>query len=78
MHGFRDAIRNCQLVDTGHVGCDFTWTDNQKDEVRCRLDRALATNSWLELFSLSRVCHLNPSKSDHLSVLFEIISSLVV
>lgn len=49
-----------------------------EDEVRCRLNRALATNSWLQMFPLSRVCHLNPSKSDRLPLLVEIRSSLVV
>lgn len=52
--------------------------DNRDDEVRCRLDRTLSTNSWLARFPLTRVCHLNPSKSDHLPVLVEIQSASVV
>lgn len=72
MDGFRDAIRRCQLVDMRYVGNDFTWTDNREDEVRCWLIRALANNSWLAHFPLSKVCHLNPSKSDHLPLVVEI------
>lgn len=58
MDGSRNAIQSFQLVDMGNVGNDFTWTDNREKEVRCRLDPAFSTNSWLRLFSMSRVCHL--------------------
>lgn len=43
MNRFREAMHNCQFVDLGFIGSKYTWTDNREDEVRCRLDRALAT-----------------------------------
>lgn len=45
MHGFREVVHECQLVDLGFVGSDYTWMDNREDEVRCRLDREFATQS---------------------------------
>lgn len=43
-----------------------------EDEVRCRLDKALAAQAWIQLFLHSKVCHFNPSKSDHLPIVVEI------
>lgn len=72
MNGFQEAVHDCELVDLGFVGYDYTWIDNREDEVRCPLDRAFATQAWIQLFPHSRVCHLNPSKSDHLPIMVEI------
>lgn len=72
MNGFQEAVHDCELVDLGFVGCDYTWTDDRDDEVRCPLDRAFATQAWIQLFPHSRVCHLNPSKSVHLPIVVEI------
>lgn len=66
MDSFRDASQNYQLVVMGYVGFDFIQN--------CCLDHALSTNSWLQLFLLSKMCHLNPCKSNHLPLLVEIRS----
>lgn len=72
MHGFPKMVHECQLVDLGFVGSDYTWMVNREDEVHCRLDRELATKSWISLFPCFRVCHLNLSKSDYLPIVVEI------
>ncbi|KAM1078424.1 hypothetical protein TB2_025123 [Malus domestica] len=77
MNGFREAVHDCELVDLGFIGSEYTWIDNRDDEVRCRLDRALATQAWIQLFPHSKVCHLNPSKSNHLPIVVEIRNSVV-
>ncbi|XP_070683541.1 uncharacterized protein [Malus domestica] len=74
MDRFRKAIHACQLIDLGFIGIEYTWTDNRDDEVRCRLDRVLTSQPWLNLFPVTRVCYLNPSKSDHLPILVKIRS----
>lgn len=76
MNGFREVVHDCQLVDLGYIGSEYTWTDNREDEMRCRLYRALATQAWIHLFLHSRVCHLNPSKSDHFPIMVEIRNSV--
>ncbi|KAL9444583.1 hypothetical protein AB3S75_017718 [Citrus x aurantiifolia] len=47
--GFQNAIADCQLIDLGVIGYQFTWerargTDNWVEE---RLDRAFVSASWL-------------------------------
>lgn len=71
IRGFRDAVRDCGLVDIPLEGYQFTWfkslcTPNAKEE---RLDRALVTNTWQSLFPLARLQSLSASISDHTPIL---------
>ncbi|KAM1255704.1 hypothetical protein PS1_030066 [Malus domestica] len=47
MDGFRATIQNCQLVDMGYVGCDFTWTNSREDEAR-KGQRFRFKKMWLQ------------------------------
>uniref|UniRef100_A0A453EYZ0 Reverse transcriptase domain-containing protein n=1 Tax=Aegilops tauschii subsp. strangulata TaxID=200361 RepID=A0A453EYZ0_AEGTS len=71
MAAFRDTLILCELVDLGFVGVPYTY-DNMRSggaNVRVRLDRAVATNSWRNLFAFSSVSHLASGSSDHVPLL---------
>ncbi|KAM5582252.1 hypothetical protein ABKV19_002583, partial [Rosa sericea] len=54
-----------------HGSC-FTWRGKRGgEEIRIRLDRFLASRSWIDLFPVSRVVHQLPNKSDHLPIVLE-------
>ncbi|EPS63383.1 hypothetical protein M569_11401 [Genlisea aurea] len=71
MRAFRDALLDCQLQDIGFTGFPFTWCNKRKapDTVRARLDRAVATTTWNNLFPRAIVKHLPYGSSDHLPLL---------
>jgi hypothetical protein len=53
MAAFRDCVQVCELTDLGFSGLPFTF-DNKRagnNNVRVRLDRAMADNSWRDIFS---------------------------
>jgi hypothetical protein len=64
---FRKALAYCNLFDLGYKG--VPWTYNNKkvghDNVRVRLDRAVASPSWSNLFPQATVEHLVSSRSGH-------------
>ena len=66
-------MNRCQFVDLGYKGYKFTWNNNQDARafVEERLDRALATSSWTNMFNVISVTHLQISKSDHIPILVE-------
>ncbi|XP_024171787.1 uncharacterized protein LOC112177760 [Rosa chinensis] len=66
MRGFRDALGYCDLLDLGFQGCQSTWWNS---ETQLRLDRAVCTPSWCDLFGYAKVVHLPPSDSDHIPIL---------
>ncbi|CAB4268750.1 unnamed protein product [Prunus armeniaca] len=68
MQGFRHAVDECGFKDLGFSGPKFTWWRNSPEEIRIRLDRALATTDWCTRFPGTKVLHLNPTKSDHLPI----------
>ena len=67
MMRFVETIDYCGLKDMGFIGPCFTWLYQKKDgtQIRERLDRALATNEWIERFPMARLYHLTSSASDH-------------
>ena len=67
MRDFREALDFCGFRDLGFVGNPFTWCNNQFDgEVTwLRLDRGVATPSWIQMFPTVRVHHVQGTLSDH-------------
>ena len=67
MDNFIEAINFCDLRDIGFVGLKFTWIYQRANgtQIRERLDRALATSEWLDLFPAAKLYHLYTLASDH-------------
>ena len=67
MKGFVDTINWCGLREVSFSGPEFTWLYQRADDVqiRQRLDRALATMDWLNLFPTEKLFHLTSSASNH-------------
>ena len=70
---FRDALEACGLTDLGFSGHPFTY-DNRRSgraNVQVRLDRAVASNDWRDMFMQASVAHLVSSASDHSPLLLK-------
>nr|POE64445.1 hypothetical protein CFP56_35004 [Quercus suber] len=67
MANFVEAVNWCGLRDIGFIGPKFTWFYERSDgsQIRERLDRALATFDWVNLFPMARLHHLTSLASDH-------------
>nr|KYP45090.1 hypothetical protein KK1_033372 [Cajanus cajan] len=50
--GFREVVVEANLVDIPLCGYPFTWTRRKghSDQVEERLDRAMATQIWFDIF----------------------------
>lgn len=49
--GFQKAVEDCNLIDFGSKGYAFTWEKSRgmPKFVEERLDRVLATSTWMEI-----------------------------
>ncbi|CAL1391117.1 unnamed protein product [Linum trigynum] len=67
MEGFSQALEYCQLEGLGFYERPFTWDNNHKDGtyIEERLDRAVASDSWSQLYPTTVVYHLRRCGSDH-------------
>ncbi|KAK9995717.1 hypothetical protein SO802_020403 [Lithocarpus litseifolius] len=67
MAEFRHTLLHYGLVDMGFSGYRFTWRNRRPGAafVEERLDRAVATSEWCEIFPRAKVSHLSVSYSDH-------------
>jgi hypothetical protein len=75
MLAFRDTLEVCGLVDLGFSGLPYTFDNKRKGRrnVRVRLDRAVADNSWRNIFAEARVVHLVSPCSDHSPVILHCV-----
>ncbi|XP_019189996.1 PREDICTED: uncharacterized protein LOC109184450 [Ipomoea nil] len=74
IEGFNDALGDCRPNDLGMLGGRFTWergrgTDSWVEE---RLDRAVATVEWAELFEEAIVRCLLTLSSDHCAIYVDV------
>lgn len=67
MDGFMEVINVCGFKDLGYNGPNFTWCNMQEGDNRVylRLDRAFATDEWINLFKGIKVLCLVDSTFDH-------------
>ena len=68
--GFREATEVSDLIDIGMSGYQFTWEKSRgtPDLIEERLDRAMVTQPWLEIFPRTIVYSLEAAESDHLPI----------
>lgn len=71
--GFRDVVVDCGLHDLPLQGYPFTWARSKGtvDGVEERLDRAMVSSAWLDLFPHVRLSNLMAPISDHSSILLQ-------
>jgi hypothetical protein len=78
MEDFSQCLTDCGLADLGYSGYDFTW-DNKRDgadNIQVRLDRGMATSSFLDIFPLTQVEHIITEESDHMALLIRVQEEL--
>ncbi len=63
----RNFLGNCNLIDLGFKGNSFTWTNKRmgRDNIKERLDRAVANVEWKRLFPKATIKHLPMLSSNH-------------
>ncbi|KAK8705889.1 hypothetical protein V6N13_049475 [Hibiscus sabdariffa] len=66
MEDFDTCLGRIGLVDHSFGGPMFTWSNHQDQTFLARkLDRVLASTSWMECFPCARINFLAPGLSDH-------------
>lgn len=68
LQAFHDSLAECDLVDLGYVGDQYTW---QRGKIRERLDLGVANMQWTNLFPMARLTNSEMTKSDHRPILLE-------
>ncbi|KAL2926896.1 Ephrin receptor 1 [Bienertia sinuspersici] len=60
----REAIRECNFIDLGNIGHDYTWSNNQGGDQNLQegLDRFFANEEWKERFPGAYVTYLDKRK----------------
>ena len=71
MRRFAQIIDDLRLVDLPLQGGSFTWSGGLNNQSWARLDRFLATPSWLDQYSRVSQRRLPRPTSDHFPVLLE-------
>lgn len=74
MREFRDVLAECELWDLGWKGTPFTFTNRRKgnQEMRARLDRAVANKEWMMDFPNASVTHGFANHSDHKPIIIDL------
>ena len=64
---FRSFINHFGMIDLGFAENPFTWSNNRKglENIKERLDRGLASPSWVHLHPEFSLIHLPTQNSDH-------------
>ncbi|XP_074295385.1 uncharacterized protein LOC141623208 [Silene latifolia] len=67
MNNFRNAVDDCGLRDIVFEGHPFTFDNGQvgDDNRQSRIDQAMVTENWQELYPFARLIHLTREWSDH-------------
>ncbi|GAU19603.1 hypothetical protein TSUD_304150 [Trifolium subterraneum] len=70
---FRQAVSDCDLTDITIEGHPFTWIKSRGTPhvIEEKLDKAMVSTSWLQLFPQVRLSNLLASHSDHSPILLQ-------
>jgi hypothetical protein len=71
---FWECLQDCHLVDLGFSGPKYTWNNRQQgqDNIRVRLDRAVANGQFLQFFGDAHVDNIITTSSDHHAALLSL------
>ncbi|KAL8116353.1 hypothetical protein AgCh_022742 [Apium graveolens] len=71
IEGFNTVLAEVGLIDMELVGHQFTWEKGRgtNEWMEIRLDRALISGDWLQLFPLAKLYNLEVTSSDHSPIL---------
>ncbi|KAH9670993.1 hypothetical protein KPL70_017175 [Citrus sinensis] len=75
---FREALRDCDLLDVGYKGYPFTWSNGRFGPafVEEKLARFVCISAWRDIFSDSTTTNIDTWTSDHCPVVMEITTAL--
>ena len=75
VHEFRQAVRDCRLLDLGLKGYPFTWSNRRfgPQLIEERLDRFFCNQNWGSLYQETAAKNLISWSSDHSPILMELI-----
>lgn len=73
IRGFLDVLEDCNLSNLNLIGHPFTWKRGvgTEDWIEIRLDRAVSTPDFLNMFKDVTLTNLEVSTSDHYPLLLE-------
>lgn len=73
IQGFRDVVEECNLMDMDLIGYPFTWerVTETSERIEVRLDRALISADFLNIFKDAKLLNLEVTTSDHCPILLE-------
>ncbi|MCI15822.1 endonuclease/exonuclease/phosphatase family protein, partial [Trifolium medium] len=76
IRGFREAVQDSRLIDLPMEGYPFTWIKSRRTTTPTeeRLDRALATQQWLEEFPHFKFINAIADRSDHSPILLRLVN----
>jgi endonuclease/exonuclease/phosphatase family metal-dependent hydrolase len=64
-NAFNDSIARMALREIARSGARFTWSNKQRNPVRCILDRVLVSPEWETKFPLTSLLAIPSIGSDH-------------
>jgi hypothetical protein len=67
MRDFREILAHCDLHDLSYMGQPWTFSNKQAagKNVKVKLDRAVASPSWMSWFPTASLRHISSSRFDH-------------
>ncbi|XP_074374624.1 uncharacterized protein LOC141715036 [Apium graveolens] len=73
LQGFQEVLNDCDLVDMNPCGYQYTWERGfgTSNHIEVRLDRALVSPDFLNLFKDAKLTNLEVSTFDHCPILLE-------
>ncbi|CAM8901946.1 unnamed protein product [Rhodiola kirilowii] len=79
MENFRQVLLDCNLMDLGFKGSQFTYSNKRKghDEIQSRLDRAVGDELWADKYPNSVIQHLISHHSDHCPLLLNLDGGVI-